>query len=137
MTHPMTVEQMNAFCSNSLISTLGIEFTEFGDDFVKAKMPVDTRTVQPMGLLHGGASAALVESLGSVGSALQLDLQKQSAVGLEVNTNHIRSARAGYVHGTATALHLGRRTHVWDVRIVDDEKRLISTGRLTMMIVNR
>ena len=133
----MTVEQMNAFCNNSLISTLGIEFTEFGEDFIKAKMPVDARTMQPMGLLHGGASAALVETLGSVGSAMQLDLQKQSAVGLEVNTNHIRSAKAGYVYGTATALHLGRRTHVWDVRIVDDENRLTATGRLTMMIVNR
>ena len=137
MAHPMTVEQMNGFCNNTLISHLGIEFTEFGENFVKAKMPVDARTVQPLGLLHGGASAALVETLGSVGSALQLDLEKQSAVGLEVNTNHIRSVKSGYVYGTATALHLGRRTHVWEVRIVDDEDRLISTGRLTMMIVNR
>ena len=137
MAHPMTVEQMNAFCNNTLISDLGIEFTEFGENFVKAKMPVDARTVQPLGLLHGGASAALVETLGSVGSILQLDLQKKIAVGLEVNTNHIRSATSGYVYGTATALHLGRRTHVWEVRIVDDEDRLISTGRLTMMIVNR
>ena len=98
-------------------------------------MPVDERTRQPMGLLHGGASAALVETLGSAASAMRLDLSQQRPVGLEINANHLRPVRAGYVYGTATALHLGRRTHVWEVKIEDEAGQLVCSGRLTVMIV--
>jgi 1,4-dihydroxy-2-naphthoyl-CoA hydrolase len=131
------VAEINAINDNSLISHLGIEFLEASDHRLKAKMPVDERTRQPMGLLHGGASAALAETLGSVGSAMLLDLQKQAPVGLEINANHIRSVQSGYVIGTATPLHVGRRTHVWDVKIEDETGRLVCASRLTIMVVDR
>jgi 1,4-dihydroxy-2-naphthoyl-CoA hydrolase len=120
---------------HTLMAHLGIEYTEVGADYLKAKMPVDERTRQPMGLLHGGASAALVETLGSAASAMRLDLSQQRPVGLEINANHLRPVRAGYVYGTATALHLGQRTHVWEVKIEDEAGQLVCSGRLTVMIV--
>ncbi|GAB4450708.1 MAG: hotdog fold thioesterase [Anaerolineae bacterium] len=124
-------------CRNTLVSHLGIEFTEIGDDYLTARMPVDRRTVQPAGILHGGASAALAETLGSVGSALRLDLSRQGPVGLELNVNHIRAVESGVVVGTARALHIGRRTHVWEIRVENEAGQLVSAGRLTVMIVNR
>lgn len=133
----MDVNQINSMCVNTLVSHLGIQFTEVGDDYLKATMPVDDRTRQPQGLLHGGASAALAETLGSVGSALRLDLSRQVPVGLEINANHIRAITRGTVTGTATALHLGRRTHVWDIKIEDETGRLVCTSRLTIMVVDR
>jgi 1,4-dihydroxy-2-naphthoyl-CoA hydrolase len=99
-------------------------------------MPVDKRTHQPFGILHGGASAALAETLGSAGSASCLNLDKQYPVGLELNANHIRSVKSGYVYGTATALHMGRRTHVWDIKIVDEANKLVNASRLTIMVVD-
>jgi 1,4-dihydroxy-2-naphthoyl-CoA hydrolase len=131
------VEQINLIGKNTLISHLGIEFLEADDHRLVARMPVDDRTVQPMGLLHGGASAALAETLGSVGSAMLVDLEQQTPVGLELNANHIRPATTGYVTGTATPMHIGRRTHVWDIRIHDDSGRLVCTSRLTIMVVDR
>ena len=119
------------------MSHLGIEFINIGENYLTAKMPVDERTCQPLGLLHGGASAALAETLGSVGSAIRLDLNQQAPVGLELNANHIRPVTNGYVTGTATALHLGRRTHVWDIKIEDEAGRLVCVSRLTIMIVGR
>jgi 1,4-dihydroxy-2-naphthoyl-CoA hydrolase len=122
---------------NTLMSHLGIEFVDIGENYLTAKMPVDKRTCQPLGLLHGGASAALAETLGSVGSAIRLDLNRQAPVGLELNANHIRPVTTGYVTGTATVLHLGRRTHVWDIKIEDEGGRLVCVSRLTIMIVDR
>ena len=130
-----TLDQLNAMNPHTLMSHLGIEYTEVGANYLKAKMPVDERTRQPMGLLHGGASAALVETLGSAASAMRLDLSQQRPVGLEINANHLRPVRAGYVYGTATALHLGQRTHVWEVKIEDEAGQLVCSGRLTVMIV--
>ncbi len=130
-----TVDQLNTMNPHTLMAHLGIEYTEVGADYLKAKMPVDERTRQPMGLLHGGASAALVETLGSAASAMRLDLSQQRPVGLEINANHLRPVRAGYVYGTATALHLGQRTHVWEVKIEDEAGQLVCSGRLTVMIV--
>jgi 1,4-dihydroxy-2-naphthoyl-CoA hydrolase len=114
---------------------LGIEFTGVGEDFVSAKMPVDRRTRQPFGILHGGASVALAETLGSVASSLCIDLNEAYPVGLEINANHIRSVSEGYVYGSARPLHLGRRTHVWDIQIVNEDKKLVCVSRLTVMIV--
>ncbi len=131
----ITLEQINALAENTLVSHLGIEFIEINQDFVKARMPVDDRTLQPQRVLHGGASATLAETLGSVGSAYHLDLTKQYPVGVELNINHIRSVTSGYVTGTATALHIGQRTHVWDIKIVDDSHKLVSAARLTVMIL--
>nr|VFJ93378.1 MAG: 1,4-dihydroxy-2-naphthoyl-CoA hydrolase [Candidatus Kentron sp. LFY] len=132
----MTLETINELMQGSLIGHLGIEILEIGDKFVKGRMPVDERTRQPQGALHGGASAAFSETLGGTGSAYYLDLEKQFPIGVEINANHIQAATAGYVHGTATALHLGKRTHVWEIKIVDEEDRLICASRLTNTIID-
>ncbi len=116
---------------------LGIEWTEIGDDFIKARMPVDHRTKQPYGLLHGGASCVLAETVGSIASAMVVDHAKFICVGLEINANHVRSAREGYVTGIATALHLGSNTHVWDIKIYDDVQKLVCVSRLTVAVIPR
>lgn len=116
---------------------LGMEYTEIGDDYIKIKMPVDSRTKQPYGLLHGGASCALAETVGSLASQLVLDPNKFICVGLEINANHVRSARHGYVIATASPLHLGATTHVWDIKIHDDTQKLICISRLTMAILKK
>ena len=116
---------------------LGFEVTEIGDDFLSGRIPVTERTRQPYGILHGGASIMLAETLGSIASHYCIDSGKFSAVGLEVNGNHLRQVRQGWIHGTARPIHLGRKTHVWDIRIVDDEGRLIHAGRLTTAIIER
>jgi 1,4-dihydroxy-2-naphthoyl-CoA hydrolase len=100
-------------------------------------MPVDGRTLQPYGLLHGGASLAMAETMGSVASTALIDLATQAAVGLEINGNHLRSVEKGVVTGTVRPIHIGRRTHVWDIRIEDEEGQLINVSRLTMMIIQR
>lgn len=123
--------------TNTMIDHLGIEFLELGDDFLRARMPVDHRTVQPAGLLHGGASVALAETLGSVGAFLCVDPAQFDVVGLEVNANHIRPVRTGWVTGEARPIHLGRSTHVWEIRITDQQDRLTCIARLTMAVVRR
>jgi 1,4-dihydroxy-2-naphthoyl-CoA hydrolase len=114
---------------------MGIRITEIGEDYVKAVMPVDERTRQPLGLLHGGASVVLAESIGSLGSYLAIASDRR-CVGLEINANHLRSVDAGWVTGIARPLHIGGSTHVWDIRITDDEEHLICIARLTMAIIN-
>lgn len=116
---------------------IGIEWTEVGDEFIKAKMPVDHRTRQPYGLLHGGASCVLSETIGSVASAMVVDHSKFVCVGLEINANHVRSARTGFVTGIATPLHLGANTHVWDIKIYDELEKLVCVSRLTVAIIPR
>lgn len=116
---------------------LGIVWTDVGDDYLKAAMPVDHRTIQPYGLLHGGASCVLAETIGSVASAMVVDHEKFYCVGLEINANHIRSARKGLVTGTASPLHLGTTTHVWDIRIHDEEGKLVCVSRITVAILPR
>jgi 1,4-dihydroxy-2-naphthoyl-CoA hydrolase len=133
----ITPDMLNAGSQQSLVSHLGIEFIEVGPDFLRAKMPVDERTIQPFGLLHGGASVALAETVGSVASSLQIDLNEQICVGMEINANHVRSVRSGYVYGTARPIHLGRKTHIWEIKITDDAENLVSVSRLTMMILDK
>jgi len=111
--------------------------TEIGEDFVRGTMPVDARTKQPFGLLHGGASVALAESLGSLAANLVLDSSTEMAVGLDINANHVRAATSGRVTGTARPLHLGRSTQVWEIRIEDESARLVCISRLTMAVVPR
>jgi 1,4-dihydroxy-2-naphthoyl-CoA hydrolase len=132
-----TVEELNGNRSGTLIESLGILFTEIGDDFVRATMPVDTRTVQPYGLLHGGASVALAETLGSMGAAMCVDAAEYQVVGQEINANHVRAARSGLVTGTARAVHLGGRTHVWSIEIVNDAQKLVCISRITMAVIKR
>ena len=130
------LKKVNALNKNTLMEVLGMECIEIGDDYIKASMPVDRRTHQPMGLLHGGASAALIESIGSMGSALILDLSKEAPVGVEVNANHVGGLRQGRVIATGKLVHNGKRTHVWQVDIHDEaSEKLICTGRLTVMII--
>lgn len=120
----------------SIVQNLGIEFTEAGEGYLAARMPVDHRTRQPFGILHGGASVVLAESLGSVASFMMLDNpEKQRAVGLEINANHLRSVQSGWVYGRCEPIHLGRTTHVWDIRITNEAGKLVCISRLTVAIV--
>lgn len=128
------VAAMNARCARTMVDHLGIVITEVGDDYVRGTMPVDERTIQPLGLLHGGATAALIETLGSVAGAWAVD-EEHYCVGVEINANHIRSVRSGNVTGTATAVNAGRRIQVWQVEVFDEEGRLVSTGRLTLAVL--
>lgn len=128
-------EQIRPLSNNTMGDHLGIEFTEVGEDYLKARMPVDHRTKQPYGLLHGGASAALAETLGSVASALVVDHSKFNCVGIEINANHLRGVREGFVTGIVKPLHIGKTTHVWDIRIYDDHEKLICVSRLTVAII--
>ena len=116
---------------------IGIEWTEIGPDFIKAKMPVDHRTRQAYGLLHGGASCVLAETIGSVAFAMVVDHSKYYCVGLEINANHVRSAKDGFVTGICKPLHLGANTHVWDIRILDENEKLVCVSRLTVVILPR
>lgn len=121
---------------NHLANHIGIELLELGDDFLKARMPVDERTKMPLGLLHGGASCVLAETLGSYASTLVIDQENERMVGLEINANHLKSATSGFVVGTARPIHLGRGTHVWDIRIEAEETgTLICVSRLTVAIL--
>ncbi len=122
---------------NTMGEHLGMEWMAVGDDFLKMRMPVDDRTKQPYGLLHGGASCALAETVGSVASHFIIDPEKFICVGLEINANHVRSARSGYVTATCTPLHIGASTHVWDIKINDDKEKLICISRLTLAILNK
>lgn len=130
----ISLNQIEALSKNTLLAHLGIKITELGDNYIIGTMPVDHRTHQPVGLLHGGASAALIESLGSIGSSLIVDPTKHGIVGLEVNANHVRGVKSGIVTGRAEIVHCGRTTHVWQVNITNEEDKLVSTGRLTVMI---
>jgi 1,4-dihydroxy-2-naphthoyl-CoA hydrolase len=132
-----TLEELNRNRDGTLIANLGISFTEIGDDFVRGTMPVDTRTVQPYGLLHGGASVALAETLGSMGASMCVDAAEYQVVGQEINANHVRAARSGLVTGTARAVHLGGRTHVWSIEIVNDAQKLVCISRITMAVIKR
>lgn len=120
-----------------LTHALGIEFTDIGPDYLSGTMPVDERTRQPYGLLHGGASVALAETLGSFGCYLTLNPKTHYNVGLEINANHIRSVRDGVVTGTARPVHMGRTTAIWEIRIVDERDRLVCISRLTLAILER
>jgi 1,4-dihydroxy-2-naphthoyl-CoA hydrolase len=131
------LEELTMFGQNSMQDHLGIEFLELGADFIRARMPVDNRTKQPFGILHGGASVALAETLGSLASAATLDLSKKACVGLEINANHIRSVSEGFVYGIAKPFHIGSSTQVWDIRITDEKDRLVCVSRITMMVIDR
>jgi len=130
-----SLDQVNAMRNNTMIGTLDIVVTEIGDDFVRGTMPVDARTHQPYGLLHGGASVALAETLGSLASMMCSDPRTERAVGLDINANHVRAVTSGRVTGTARPLHLGRTTQVWEIRIEDEGGKLVCISRLTTAVV--
>ena len=129
-----TPEILNSFNKNTLAQTLGIEITEIGANFLRGRMPVDARTHQPFGLLHGGASVALAETLGSCAGHLTLS-DDRMVVGLEINANHVRGAKSGFVYGTARPLHLGGRTQVWEIKIEDEANALVCISRITLAVI--
>ena len=131
----ITVADLNKMNAGTMSGCIGIEFLEIGEDFITARMPVDERTIQPYGLLHGGASVALAETLGSVGAHCSIDASKFASVGLEINANHIRSVKSGYVYGKSTPIHLGRSTHIWEIKITTEEGKLVCISRITMAII--
>lgn len=132
-----TLDLLNSMCDDTIAGHIGIVFTEIGPDYLVASMPVDSRTMQPMRLLHGGASVVLAETLGSVASYLCLpDPQKQKAVGLEINANHIRAVHEGVVYGKVTSVHLGRSTHVWEIRVTTAQDKLVCISRLTVAVLS-
>lgn len=134
---PFNLDEIEREARGGMAEHLDIRFTEIGPDYLRATMPVDSRTQQPFGLLHGGASVTLAETLGSVAANYCVDPQRQFCVGLEINANHIRAVRSGRVTGTARPIHVGGRTQVWDIRIEDEQNRLTCISRLTVSIVER
>ena len=134
---PEQLAQANAMCAGTLMETLGIRFIAASADEVAATMPVGPATHQPMGLLHGGATVALAESLGSASSYLLIDKEKQAVVGIEVNANHIKSVRTGLVKATGRLMHKGRATHVWDIRVTNEQNELVALCRITNMVIDR
>ncbi len=130
-----TLDDLQEFVPNTIMEQLGIAFSEISDTSLSGTMPVDKRTHQPAGILHGGASVVLAETLGSMASVMVIDRSKHICVGLEINANHIRPISSGKVTGTATAIHIGAKTHIWEIKIVSDKAKLICISRLTMAIL--
>ncbi|WP_421985966.1 hotdog fold thioesterase [Roseivirga sp.] len=122
---------------NTMVEHLDIEVIEIGEDFLKAKMPVDHRTTQPMGLLHGGASVVLAETLGSIAGTLTVNNKEQHCVGLEINANHIKSAKSGFVYGKTTPIHIGKRTQIWEITITNELEELVCVSRLTLAVIDK
>lgn len=136
--HEMNLDILNKFQKNTLVEHLDIQLTGFGEDYLEATMPVDHRTKQPMGLLHGGASVSLAETLGSIASTFLIeDHSKQQAVGLEINANHLKSATSGLVTGVVKPVRIGRTVHVWEINIHNNKKELVCRSRFTAMVIDR
>jgi 1,4-dihydroxy-2-naphthoyl-CoA hydrolase len=133
----LTPQQLNEFSRNTLSEWIGIEVTEIGEDFIRARMPVDQRTRQPYGLLHGGASVALAETLGSIAGYCVVAGTGAKVVGIEINANHMRAAHGGWVIGTARPLHIGRSTQVWEIRIENEAGALVCVSRFTLAVVSK
>lgn len=133
----VTTETLNRMSVNTMVTHLGIEFTRIGDDFIEARMPVDHRTHQPLGLLHGGASVVLAETLGSVAATCCVDMSKQYCVGLEINANHIKSVREGFVTGITRPIHVGKKTQVWEIKISNEQNELVCVSRITMAVIDK
>ena len=130
-----TIDDLQKFIPNTILEHIGIEITELTDNSVSGKMPVDRRTMQPAGILHGGSSGVLAESLGSIASVLVINQEKQICVGLEINANHVRPVSKGFVYGTATPIHIGGKTHIWEIKIVNEQGKLVCISRLTMALL--
>jgi 1,4-dihydroxy-2-naphthoyl-CoA hydrolase len=133
----VTLEMLNKMSVNTMLQHVGIQFTKVGDGTIEARMPVDHRTHQPFGLLHGGASVTLAETLGSVAAMCCLDSSTQYCVGLDINANHIKSVKDGFVVGTVKPIHIGKKTHVWEIKIVTEKEELVCISRITMAILDR
>ena len=132
-----TLEQIEAFQKNTMTDHLGIKITDYGNNYICGKMPVDHRTKQPYGLLHGGASVAFAETLGSIGAGMQIDYNNQSVVGIEINSSHLKSIKKGWVYGRAQPLRVSKTIQVWDINITDKDDNLICASRLTLAVIKK
>jgi 1,4-dihydroxy-2-naphthoyl-CoA hydrolase len=133
----MNLQALNSLSKNTMAERIGIEFTAIGADYLEAKMPVDARTHQPFGLLHGGASVALAETMGSVAATCCVDTAHQFCVGLEINANHVRGVREGYVKGVTRPIHIGKKTQVWEIRIMNENDELVCISRITLAVLDK
>lgn len=133
----LSLEQLNAMNRNTIMEVIGIEYTALSERSISARMPVDHRTHQPVGLLHGGATAVLAETLGSMGSTLIVDPKEFNITGIEINANHLKGLRSGYVYGTATIVHAGRSMHVWNIEVKNEEEQMVAVCRLTVLVIPR
>ena len=131
------IQRINKNAHNTMVSTIGIEITDISDEYICGKMPIDERTVQPFGLLHGGASVALSETLGSIAGGIKVYANNETVVGVEINANHIKSLKDGWAHGKATPINIGKRIHVWGIRITNEADELICISRLTLAVVKK
>ena len=131
------IERIHSRSTSTMVENLGIEIIDVGQNFISGKMPVDERTKQPFGLLHGGASVALAETLGSIGAGMQIDHSSQSVVGIEINANHLKSVKSGWVFGTATAIRIGRKIQVWEIDIKDKNDNYVCKSRLTLAVIEK
>ena len=129
------IQQVNDSIQNTMTSTIGIEITDIDNDFICGKMPVDERTIQPFGLLHGGASVALAETLGSIAGGIKVYPNNETVVGIEINANHLKSARDGWVYGKATPIRIGKKIQVWNIEISNNSGDLICVSRLTLAVI--
>jgi len=137
MNKAKALETMNSFGNNTMVAHLGIEIIDFGDNFICGKMPVDNRTVQPYGLLHGGASAVLAETLGSIAGGMQVDRTSKTVVGVEINCNHLRIVNNGSVYGKATSVKIGKTIQVWNIEIKNDHGEMVAVSRLTLAVIDK
>ena len=133
----ITIDELNKLSRNTLAEQIGIEFIAVGPDYLEAKMPVDARTHQPFGLLHGGASVALAETMGSIAAMCCVDTEKQFCVGLDINANHVRGVRSGFVTGRTSPLHIGSKTQVWEIKITNEKNELVCISRITMAVLDK
>jgi 1,4-dihydroxy-2-naphthoyl-CoA hydrolase len=133
----ITPESLNRLSKNTMAETIGISFTAIGEDYLEATMPVDARTHQPFGLLHGGASVALAETMGSVAAHCCVDFEKQFCVGLEINANHLKGVRDGFVKGVTKPIHIGKKTQVWEIKITNAKDELVCISRITMAVLDK
>lgn len=133
----ITLKELNNICQKTMVEHIGINFIEVGNDYLKAEMEVNQKTIQPAGLLHGGASVTLAETIGSVGAYFTVDNKKKSCVGLEINANHVKSKKSGKVIGSGYPIHIGKSTQIWEIKIVDESNKLINICRLTMAVLDR
>ena len=133
----MTKKKIKELIQNTMISTIGIEITDVGDDFVCGKMPVDTRTIQTFGILHGGASATLAESLGSIAGSMQIDPKNEVVMGIEINANYLKSVESGWVYGKALPVKIGKRIQVWEIQITNEANKMVCISRLTLTVVKK
>ena len=131
------LEKMSNLNQNTMATAIGLELTDIGNDYVCGKIPVDSRTIQPFGFLHGGASVALAETIGSLAGQMQVDPEREIVLGIEINANHIKSVRKGWVHGKASPINIGKKIQVWGIQITDVEKKLVCISRLTLAVLKK